>query len=84
MFISDKEKLFGGRGTVSILKDGKQIQTGITLTTYKKYDGLRVIINDDLGGAVSVLKGAEQLPVTTAGAFLLPKYQIKNFLNLFI
>lgn len=81
VFASNKEKLFGGTGTVTLLKEGKQIETGITLKTYKKYDGLKVFINEDLGGAISVFKGTEQLPVTTTGAFYLPKYQIKNFLN---
>ncbi len=81
VFTSNKEKLFGGRGSVTLLKDGKQIQTGITLRTYKKYDGLKVFVNEDLGGALSVMRGTEQLPVSTTGAFFLPKYEIKNFLN---
>lgn len=81
VFARNKDKLFAGRGTVTLLKDGKQINTGITLKTYRKYDGLRVFINEDLGGAVSVFRGTEQLPVTTTGAFYLPKYQIRNFLN---
>lgn len=81
VFARNKEKLFGGTGTVTLVKDGKQIETGITLRTYKKYDGLKVFVNEDLGGAISVFKGAEQLPVTTKDAFFLPKYQIRNFLN---
>ena len=39
VFASNKEKLFAGTGKVTLLKEGKQIETGITLKTYKKYDG---------------------------------------------
>lgn len=83
VFARDKEKLFGGRGTVEILgKDGKTLtKTGITLKTYKQYDGLRLIIKENLGGAIDIYKGKNPLHLTTEGAFFLPKYQMGNFLN---
>ncbi len=81
VFVSSKDKLFGGKGKVFLVKDGKTIETGISIRTYKKYNGLNVFVQEDLGGVVSVFKGAEQLPVTVKGSFYLPKYQIRNFMR---
>ncbi len=80
VFARNKESLFGGRGTVAILnQDGKMMETGITLQTYKQYDGLRVIIDDNVG--LIVRKGKDLVNVSTEGSFFLPKHQIRNFLN---
>ncbi|MBO4708015.1 MAG: hypothetical protein J5594_05630 [Elusimicrobiaceae bacterium] len=82
VFAGNKEKLFAGRGKVFILgKDGKTLtETGITLKTYKQYDGLRIIIDENVG--LIVRKGKDIINVTTEGAFFLPKYAIGDFLNL--
>ncbi len=86
VFARTKESLFGGQGTVEILTEdalGNSIltKTGITLKTYKQYDGLRLIINETKGGAIEVFKGMDALPLSTEGAFSLPKYQLGNFLK---
>ncbi len=82
-FITNKEKLLSGRGSVSLISNGKMYETGITLRTYKKYDGVQLIVHDDLGlgGVVTALKDNKQLPVTLEGSLLLPKYQLKNYLK---
>ena len=84
VFAPNKARMFAGRGKVFILgKDGKTLtETGITLRTYKKYDGLRLIIQENLGGAIDVYKGLDPLRVSTEGAFFLPKYAIGDFLNI--
>lgn len=82
-FINKKEKLLSGRGSVSLISNGKMYETGITLRTYKKYDGVQLIVHDDLGlgGVVTALKNNKQLPVTLEGSLFLPKYQLKNYLK---
>ncbi len=83
IFARDKRALFGGNGTVAILgKDGVTLtETGITLKTYKQYDGIRLIINEAKNGAIDVYKGIDALPLTTEGAFFIPKYQLGQLLE---
>ncbi len=76
-----KEKIFGGKGEVFLVKDGQQLKTGITIKTYKKYDGLKVFVQDDLNGVISAVKDGEDLPLTLKGSFRLPKYQLGNLLK---
>lgn len=86
VFVKNKEDLFGGRGTVSILtKNDKNeivlIENGLKLRTYKQYDGLKLVINEVKGGVVEVFKGLDTLPLSTEGAFSLPKYELGSLLK---
>ena len=83
-FIHNKENLLSGKGKV-IFTDGlKQYETGITLRTYKKYDGVKIFVHDNLveGGAIIPIKEGQDLAVTLKGSFFLPKYQLGNFVNM--
>ena len=86
VFVKNKEDLFGGRGSVSILtKDAMGnptlIETGVKLRTYKQYDGLKLVINEIKGGVLELSKGFDTLPLSTEGAFSLPKYELGNLLK---
>ena len=74
-----KEKLFGGKGKVFVVENGVEKATGITLRTYKKYDGVKILLQEGVeGGLLTAVKNGETLPVTLKGSMYLPKYQLSN------
>ena len=76
-----KEKIFGGQGKVFLVENGIEKATGITLRTYKKYDGMKLLLQEGVeGGLITAVRNGETLPVTLKGSFFLPKYQLSSFI----
>lgn len=82
-FFVNKDKMFSGTGAVYV-KDaaGRSVQTPIKLITYRHFDGLKVLVNEN--GSLSVLgrtKAGMPYSLKKPFSFDIPKYQMGTFMN---